>query len=290
MRKTKRKGAKSKQSDSTKSSALLQRKEGAGAKENSNIHKLPHGFVCGTDTRGFTRPENRNPAELVLDASEGFIPLWAKDMTLRWRFQDLSFNEFANSTAIKRAVEDLMGKALLAWGDAAPIKFAHRDDAWDFEIVVRDSDRCSPSGCVLASAFFPDAGRHELRIYPKMFEQSEQEQIETMAHEIGHVFGLRHFFAQISETEWASVVFGTHSKFSIMNYGENSKLTDSDKTDLKRLYRMAWSGELKDINGTPIRLVRPFHTIGGAPDALVGLSQVPVQLQPQTRITKELIY
>ena len=50
-------------------------------------------------------------------------------------------------------------------------------------------ERCSTSGCTLASAFFPDSGQHELKIYPTMFEQSLQEQIETLAHELGHVFG-----------------------------------------------------------------------------------------------------
>ena len=52
-----------------------------------------------------------------------------------------------------------------------------------------------------------------------MFTQSPEEQVETLIHEIGHVFGLRHFFAQLSETAWASEVFGTHDPLSIMNYG-----------------------------------------------------------------------
>jgi len=39
-------------------------------------------------------------------------------------------------------------------------------------------------------------------------------------------------------------------------------LTDDGRTDLKRLYQAAWSGELRQINGTPIRSVKPFSTIG----------------------------
>jgi len=61
---------------------------------------------------------------------------------------------------------------------------------------------------------------------------------------------------------WRSEVFGTHKPFSIMNYGNKSKLTRYDKSDLKRLYQKAWSGELTEINGTPIRLVKPFSTTG----------------------------
>jgi len=226
------------------------------------VHRLGESIICETEDAGSATPRGLSPFEIVLDASEGFIPLWAPDTTLRWRFRESSLARFENPQAVRAKVEQLLGEALLEWGDAAPVKFAQRDDAWDFEIVVRESDNCNRMGCVLASAFFPDAGRHELFIYPKMFTQVRREQVETMVHEIGHIFGLRHFFAQISESQWASVVFGEHSKFSIMNYGELSQLTDADKSDLKRLYSMVWSGELTEINGTPIRLVRPYHDSG----------------------------
>jgi hypothetical protein len=175
-----------------------------------------------------------------LDASEGFIPLWAKGTTLRWRFRESSLQPFDNPEAAKAAIEQLLGKALLAWEDAAPVRFAKRDDAWDFEIVMQEADNCNISGCVLASAFFPDAGRHKLILYPKMFTQDEQEQLETLAHEIGHIFGLRHFFAQVSETTWPSQIFGVHKKFSIMNYGGDSKLSPDDKADLKSC--ISWRG------------------------------------------------
>jgi hypothetical protein len=169
---------------------------------------------------------------------------------------------FEDPEAAKAAIKELLGKALLAWEDSAPIKFSQRNDAWDFEIAVREADQCDPNGCVMASAFFPDAGRHELRIYPRMLSQSPKEQVDTLIHEIGHTFGLRHFFANISETRWPSELFGTHSPFSIMNYGSQSELTDDDKGDLKLLYQTAWRGELAEINRTPIRFVRPFHTAG----------------------------
>ena len=122
---------------------------------------------------------------------------------------------------------------------------------------MRQADDCDTSGCVLASAFFPDAGRHKLVLYPKMFTQDREEQLETLIHEIGHVFGLRHFFAQLSETAWRSEIFGKHKKFSIMNYGGDSKLSDDDRGDLKKLYQMAWAGELTQINGTPIKFMNP---------------------------------
>lgn len=166
---------------------------------------------------------------------------------------------FVDPDAAKKAIRELFGEALLAWGDAAvPVRFTERHDAWDFEIAVNPQENCTINGCTLARAFFPDAGRHDLLIYPTMFAQSHQEQVETLAHELGHVFGLRHFFADVAETAFPSEIFGEHSKFSIMNYGPDSKLTETDRNDLDALYDQVWSGQLTEINGTPIEQVQPF--------------------------------
>lgn len=219
--------------------------------------------VCLTDSRGFATPKNRNPAELVLDASEGFIPLWAKGVNLRWRFNPRLLNYFQNPIAAITEIRSLFSEALLAWGDAAPVTFSERNDAWDFEIAIR-SDNCDSRGCTLASAFFPDSGRHELAIYPMLFQQPREEQVETMIHELGHIFGLRHFFANVSEIAFPSVQFGKHTPFTIMNYGEKSVLTEQDKSDLKHLYEKVWSGELQHINGTRVVTFVPFHQLGAA--------------------------
>jgi hypothetical protein len=235
-------------------------KSALDALKKGTAHTYGKSVRCCTDARGKKSPLGRSPAEIVVDASDGFVPLWEKSQTLKWRFQEQSITQFENPEAAKEGIRALMSDALLKWGNAAPIRF-HESGAgqrWDFEVVVREQADCDVNGCVLASAFFPDAGQHELVIYPTMFEQPRAEQIETLIHEFGHVFGLRHFFANVSETEWASEVFGKQSKFTVMNYGPNSKLTAADKADLRKLYRKVWSGELDEINGTPIRRFRPY--------------------------------
>ncbi|MGK5037886.1 matrixin family metalloprotease [Janthinobacterium sp. LB3P118] len=219
-------------------------------------------IVCDTDRRGYEYPGSASPLDLAVEASEGFIPLWAKGTILRWRVQKRGLSDFVDPAGVVQAIRTLFGEAIVAWGDAVPIKFTENDDLWDFEIVVRNSDNCHINGCVLASAFFPDGGRHEFVVYPKMFAQSRKEQVDTFIHETGHIFGLRHFFANISEKKWPSEIFGTCSPFSIMNYGDDSTLTETDKNDLRQLYESAWSGRLTDINGTPIRLVQPYHVSG----------------------------
>jgi hypothetical protein len=214
--------------------------------------------ICVTDSKGYAQPNNMDMAELRLDASNGFIPLWEKKVTLNWRFNESFGRHFKNAVAAKAGIRKLFGEAILAWKDSCPVKFHEDNDAWDFEIAMHRTD-CDNTGCVLASAFFPDQGQHTFYIYPTMLEQSRTEQLETLEHEIGHIFGLRHFFANISEREWKSELFGSDSPFSIMNYGDKSKLTAADIKDLKRLYQLVWNGELTEINGTPIKKFVSFH-------------------------------
>jgi hypothetical protein len=225
---------------------------------DSQVQRLGEGIICRTDYR----PVKRDPGSLVINATEGFIPLWAENLVLRWRFNETSLAMFQQPEAIKRKIRKLLNSAITAWGDAAPIRFTESVDNSDFEVVVEKNDDCSPQGCTLAQAFFPDAGRHKLYVYPKMFGQIKKEQVDTLTHEIGHIFGLRHFFAPDLETRWPSEIFGENKPFSIMNYGDKSELTDVDRRDLKILYKSAWSGQLTKINGTPIKLVRPFHYLG----------------------------
>lgn len=212
-------------------------------------------IICRTDYL----PVKRTPLEIVVDATEGFIPLWAENLVLRWKFNAPSFAAFQHADSIQQKIRDLLASAITAWGDAAPIRFTEESDNADFDIVMKKDDDCDQQGCVLAQGFFPDGGRHQLFVYPKMFTQTQKEQVETLEHEIGHVFGLRHFFAPDQEAQWPSEIFGKNRPFSIMNYGEKSHLTAADKSDLKKLYKAVWAGQLTRINSTPFKLVQPFH-------------------------------
>src|SRR5262245_35244116 len=125
------------------------------AKPDPEVHVFGRGrrVRCDTDVRGHATPQGRSPLEIVVDASEGFIPLWAPDTTLRWRFRENTMKYFKSPAAAKTEIRKLLGESILAWGDAAPVKFAEKTDAWDFEIVMRQADDCDATGCVLASAF-----------------------------------------------------------------------------------------------------------------------------------------
>ena len=241
-------------------------------KQMEKVTHVYHGGArCSTDTLGYATPGNRSPLELVVNSIPGFIPLWDCGVTLNWRFQQRSLMQFVDPDALAAYVRDMFGEALLAWGPAVPVRFSETQQPWDFEIVISAQDDCDGNGCTLARAFFPDAGQHELVIYPRFFAQSRQEQMETMAHELGHVFGLRHFFAKELEAAFPSEIFGVHDRFSIMNYGPDSKLTETDISDLMLLYNQVWSGRMTEINGTSIRKVTPFSAmqVPAPPPALV---------------------
>lgn len=247
--------------------------EEIGKTFSNNFHIYQKNVICVTDDLGQEKypwlerlqtavesePEAvASLAHIVVDATKGFVPLWAVGSTLHWRFNEASMAMFRDPEAAKNGVRALWDEAIASWGHACPVSFVERDNMVDFEIVLREQRRCSPSGCVLASAFFPDTGQHEVVIYPSMFEQPHHEQIETLVHEIGHIFGLRHFFAKVREAAWPSEVFGEHTKFSIMNYGADSFLTDADRDDLARLYEGVWSRRMTAVNGTPVKLMTPY--------------------------------
>src|SRR5882724_8700088 len=108
-------------------------------------HQLGKGIICRTDYR----PLDRTPFEIVVDATEGFLPLWGENLVLRWRFNTASLSIFQNPDAIKEKTRDLLNSAIAAWADAAPIRFTEEADNSDFEMVIEKNDDCDPRGCTL---------------------------------------------------------------------------------------------------------------------------------------------
>lgn len=84
----------------------------AAREAEPQIHVYGPGAVCDTEKRGYARPKNRSPLEIVVDATEGFISLWARDTMLRWRFQERSLSLFEDQEASRTAIGELLGEAL----------------------------------------------------------------------------------------------------------------------------------------------------------------------------------
>jgi hypothetical protein len=47
------------------------------------VHQLKKGIICATERRA----QRRSPFQIVVDATEGFIPLWDENLVLRWKFK-----------------------------------------------------------------------------------------------------------------------------------------------------------------------------------------------------------
>lgn len=54
--------------------------------------------------------------EIVVDASGGFIPLWAEGTTLRWRFQEQSLSFFEKRRGCKESNLEYFGRGDFSLG------------------------------------------------------------------------------------------------------------------------------------------------------------------------------
>lgn len=213
-----------------------------------------HTEFCTTEV---SKPKAYADIEVIVGERDGYIPLWQENTVLNWKFSA----EISALDHRKATIANLLEKALALWGDAAPVQFRQSHYDWDLEIVISRYDRLNSEGRrVRADGFFPSETKNKLKFYPHFFGLTAAEQERIVLHELGHIFGLRHYFAGEAESDLPSHLFGEHRKFTIMNYGEFQKFSDADKRDLKRLYDLAWKGELTEIGGTPIELLAPFST------------------------------
>jgi hypothetical protein len=80
-----------------------------------HAHAAARRFKCATDS------QPQLSLEAVLDATEGFIPLWAQGTVLRWRFNPETLAKFEYPDAVRKEVRQLMTAGVDAWGSAAPI-------------------------------------------------------------------------------------------------------------------------------------------------------------------------
>ena len=224
---------------------------------------------CGTENKLLEFEMRQSIEKIRLGIGiPGFvkIPLWGPQSLLTWEFNDYYLENYFEAPNTNRDFFNTPGEAkiylralieesLERWGDSLPVKFEERESGvTDFNVVLyHEEEGNAEEGYVLASAFFPNYNEKRLVIYPTLFRLSREEQVKTLVHEWGHTLGMRHYFANTREAAWPSILFGRDNPLTIMEYGSNSILTDSDKEDLIKLYFFAWSGRLTNIGGIPIQ-------------------------------------
>lgn len=184
---------------------------------------------------------------LVVDTGNNKIPLWAPNQTLTWKY---SYDSSDDKSRIEE-FEAALKRAIAGWGSSAPVKLEGPksvNDHTDFVVILYDEVNEIENGrFVLGQAFFPNTKTKRFHIWATP-EELKDELVVTIEHELGHVFGLRHYFG-ISEEVAPGVVgevayykHDPNDERSIMNYGEaGSSITSKDKSDLKSLYNLVWT-------------------------------------------------
>ncbi len=108
-------------------------------------------------------------------------------------------------------------------------------------------------GGTLARAFFPNTSDlSTMFVYSRAFDaDTVSYQSNIFAHELGHVLGLRHEFAQ---KEGGSVIFGDENEVSVMSYEFPPEIQESDIENTRKLYKVQHG---KKIGGFPVRRYEP---------------------------------
>ncbi|KAF7509286.1 hypothetical protein GJ744_008180 [Endocarpon pusillum] len=97
----------------------------------------------------------------------------------------------------------------------------------------------STASTLYAKAFFPNSVR-DVEVYPNAFDPKRAKDglKKTFMHELGHILGLRHEFAIKNKELGNPVQFMKPNEFSIMAYGEQRDLQESDKYGVTAFYRL----------------------------------------------------
>ncbi|KAF2963067.1 hypothetical protein GQX73_g10506 [Xylaria multiplex] len=168
-----------------------------------------------------------------------YIPRWCNGATVTYVILDESFEkpDDARFTAVKVA------EAISMWKSIG-VKFeqVHRSHPATFQIRYLDLPfNTRPD--VYAEAFFPQDGRGTLFVYELAFQAANMQYLANiLAHEFGHILGLRHDFAGdiickvTGETrESGSVRWGRRNRSSVMNYFTDLRQYSVKKQDLEEL-------------------------------------------------------
>ncbi|UKZ49436.1 hypothetical protein TrVGV298_003683 [Trichoderma virens] len=151
-------------------------------------------------------------------------------------------------------------------GVGASFKQVGRYDQATFAVIYNDDyddtdDDDDDGRKPYARSFFPTkSSSRKLIVYPLSLRKRDC-LANILAHELGHILGLRHEAAQEKEQSYFSVRFGKRNPRSIMNYFKDPKQLRVTKQDLKDLdgiytYDQPAYGGLRIVDIDP--QVRPF--------------------------------
>ncbi|KAK1757916.1 hypothetical protein QBC47DRAFT_412001 [Echria macrotheca] len=179
------------------------------------------------------------------------VPRWAKPAGLQYYIVKDGFadDEFRDvEKAFREAADEWSG---LDFG----VHLKQTPDRTKANFLIKHFIPSKADDRTLASAFFPSDKDREVLVYrATLVDESWRKLLKnTFLHEIGHILGLRHEFANDPDPdpkragqnrESLAHLFGSVNPHSVMSYDVPPQINDLDKKDVVGFYRL--------LNGTKI--------------------------------------
>ncbi|KAI1081568.1 hypothetical protein F5B20DRAFT_534436 [Whalleya microplaca] len=186
----------------------------------------------------------------------GSIKRWAKGVVLKYNMDSGSFNCMKDYSIVKEALDEVAG----TWNGlnlGVTFKAVDDDEPAIFQVVYRQY--ASGDNDTYAFSFFPGdlPRRRKLFVFAKSFEPDIVDSMANiLCHEVGHILGLRHEFADKDEKGDWSVQFGPENPQSFMNYFEHPCMMNLQQLDIIWLWKF-YAYNKQDFCGVPIIDVNP---------------------------------
>lgn len=185
-------------------------------------------YRCTTQASMPMRTANLDPASIWVGLF-GKIPRWKKGVTVN--FAAYAGGYPTPNHAIFAAYR--LWEAAKIWNNLnVGVQFKWVGKLEDAAFVLAYG---GDGGTTLARAFFPNADNlNTLFVYKKAFEPGFiNYMVNVFLHELGHVLGLRHEFA---DQEGGAVQWGPRNPLSVMSYNFPPQIQPSDIRDTKSFY------------------------------------------------------
>lgn len=213
----------------------------------------PHSYRCVTERHAETDPVSAQIGH------GDHVPRWAPGSVLTYVICTETFpspDDASYST-------NQLTEAIHMWmGIGATFKQVKRDCEATFRVVYKPRPQPDVED-VLATAFFPNNGHandRTLHIYALAFSDAHVNyQANILAHEIGHILGLRHVFAMERESKW-SATWMNQCQNSVMDYYPDSSLLRVQQQDLEELEAF-YNSTMEEYKGKPVTRFEPQSSV-----------------------------